>query len=69
MINDGCNGLLVEEKDSQGIAISILNLEKDKELYNKICEGARQDVIDYYSYLVGAKRYMDEIKDVIENKH
>lgn len=68
MIVDGSNGLLVDEKDSRGIAETVLRIDNDKELYKKIGDGARQDVIDHYSYLAGAQRYIDEITEVIGNK-
>ncbi|SFC56057.1 Glycosyltransferase involved in cell wall bisynthesis [Xylanibacter ruminicola] len=68
MIEDGNNGLLVEEKDSRSIANAVLRIDKDKDLFRKVSEGGRKDVIDHYSYLVGAQRYLDEIIDVIDNK-
>ena len=66
MIEDGKNGILVEERDSKAIADAINKLDNSPEMYKTIAEKSRADVIEYYSYLAGANRYISEIKSVLE---
>ena len=42
MVTDGINGFLVPERDSEAMGEKILQIENDRELYEKLSAGARQ---------------------------
>jgi len=58
MIVNDKNGILVEEKDSIGIANAITALYQDKEKYDEIAKNARNSVIKRYSHIVAADEYL-----------
>lgn len=67
MITDSENGILVQERSSHEIAEAIIRLQQDKYLKDKISKNARNEVINKYSYLVGAKRYYSEFGYLVEH--
>lgn len=59
MIHNNENGILVNEKDSEMISKSIEKLYSDKDLYKKISKNARETVLENYSHVRAAEKYLE----------
>jgi glycosyltransferase involved in cell wall biosynthesis len=59
LIQNDQNGILVEEKNSQQISDAINHYINDPEGFSRICNQARQSVLDHYSHLVAAQKYFE----------
>ncbi len=57
IVNDGVDGLLVEERNVDDLARGMIELMEDEEKGARLAETARQKIVDDYSHLAAAEKY------------
>ncbi|NOY71845.1 MAG: glycosyltransferase [Gammaproteobacteria bacterium] len=60
------NGILVDPLDCQSIAVSILRLLNDRNLWLKCAANGLKGVREYYSWDAHAQRYLDIVRPIVE---
>ncbi len=65
VIQDGVNGLLMEERDHNDLAEKILALAVDSTLRKKLGQAARSDAVQKYSWQQNARRVVDAVKPLL----
>lgn len=59
MIDDGINGLLVEEKNSKQLSEAIVKLYDDKKLRETVSKNARKYILKNHSHITAAEQYLN----------
>ena len=62
MIDSGRDGLLVEQRDVDGLHDAITQLARDPDYRRRIGEAARQSAIEKFDYRANARRLLDAIR-------
>jgi glycosyltransferase involved in cell wall biosynthesis len=66
-IKDGWNGFMIEPYDTDGFVKKINELLENSQYCQEFGEKARQFVIDNFSWNIIAEKYLEEIKETINN--
>ena len=67
IIQDGVNGLLFEPGDSEGLALSIEKLVRDRKLYTKLSRNGRHTATDTFSIQETIRKYEQFFDNLIKS--
>lgn len=68
LITNNDTGILVPEQNPEAIAEAIMKLYRDREIYNRIKESARDYIVNHHSHSIAAKKYLSEIQKLGNQK-
>lgn len=68
IINNLKNGLLVEVTDEKNIAVAILKILEEPDLWNQFSKNGIENVAKYYSWEVHVETYLNSIKKLLETR-